>query len=315
MMNTRRGMAPQLEQLPMVIVHRLGEAAAPENTLAACADTALAASSSAARADGAVAAQQPTSFWVETDLRATLDGEIVLLHDELVDRTTDGSGKVSEITFQELQQLSAGKWLASRAATGESWMSWTSDRFVAEKVPTLSALLDTFADSELGFMLEVKGIGDDGAAKVVAEIQERPELLAAGRVIVIGFSPEPLEQIKALDPTIPVGYTVSEPTDENIARAVAMKAKHVGVAGSFITPDLVTELNGKGLDVRWTGTFHSTEIRPRQPEEPEQWTEIARLVRAGVCGIVHSDGRILEHAIRSAAPAAGVYAGGAAARL
>ena len=52
------------------------------------------------------------------------------------------------------------------------------------------------------------------------------------------------------------------------------------------------------LAVRWTGTFHSTSYRPRQPGEPEQLAEIARLVGCGVCGIVHADGRELEAANR-----------------
>jgi hypothetical protein len=57
------------------------------------------------------------------------------------------------------------------------------------------------------------------------------------------------------------------------------------------------------VDLR-AGTFHSTSYRARQPGEPEQRAEIARLLRCGVWGIVHADGSVLERAIRSAAPAA-----------
>ena len=70
--------------LPMVIVHRGGEANAPENTLAAFTHTATAAAKSAVAADRG--GLEPLEWWAETDLRMTADGELVLLHDGLVVR-------------------------------------------------------------------------------------------------------------------------------------------------------------------------------------------------------------------------------------
>ena len=70
--------------LPMVIVHRGGEANAPENTLAAFTHTATAAAESAVAADRG--GLEPLEWWAETDLRMTADGELVLLHDGLVVR-------------------------------------------------------------------------------------------------------------------------------------------------------------------------------------------------------------------------------------
>ena len=68
----------------MVIVHRGGEANAPENTLAAFTHTATAAAESAVAADRG--GLEPLEWWAETDLRMTADGELVLLHDGLVVR-------------------------------------------------------------------------------------------------------------------------------------------------------------------------------------------------------------------------------------
>ena len=70
--------------LPMAIVHRGGEANAPENTLAAFTHTATAAAESAVAADRGGLEQ--LEWWAETDLRMTADGELVLLHDGLVVR-------------------------------------------------------------------------------------------------------------------------------------------------------------------------------------------------------------------------------------
>ena len=288
----------------MVIVHRGGEGSAPENTLSAFADTARCAAASAARSEAAVRTMDPTEWWAETDLRATADGHLVLIHDTLVDRTTNGEGALSSFTLEELRELDAGQWLASRVDTGGSHFSWSGPRFAGQRVPTLVELFDRFHHQapELNFMLEVKELGGErGVKQLVQEIRSRPGL--AQRCIIIGFDPVPLEHCKALEPTLRVGFTASEPTPEKIERAIAMSAHHIGVAGSHITPDLVASCKARGLEVRWTGTFHSTEVRPRQPNEPEQWAEIARLVHCGVCGIVHSDGRLLEAAIRSAATA------------
>lgn len=298
-------MSKKSGKLPMVIVHRGGEGSAPENTLAAFEDTARCAAASAARSEAAVRQMDPVEWWVETDLRATRDGHLVLLHDALVDRTTNGTGEVCSFTLEELQQLDAGRWIASRVDIGGSHFSWNSPRFAGQQIPTLVELFDQFylATPELSFMLEVKDIGgEDGAKQLVNEIQSRPGL--ADRCIIIGFDPVPLETCLELAPGLRVGFTVGEPTVEKIERAVAMGAHHIGVAGAYISQDLVTSCKARGLEVRWTGTFHSTEIRPKQPNEPEQSSEIARLVHCGVCGIVHSDGRLLEAAIRSAIDAA-----------
>jgi glycerophosphoryl diester phosphodiesterase len=80
-------------KLPAVICHRGGEASAPENTLAAFAASAAAAAESLAASHTAGHCRPPLQWWVETDVRRTADGELVLLHDARVDRTTSGTGR------------------------------------------------------------------------------------------------------------------------------------------------------------------------------------------------------------------------------
>lgn len=77
---------------PLLIAHRGGAGLAPENTLEAF--------ESAVYRWGA--------DMLEMDVRLTKDGEVVVIHDETVDRTTDGSGAVAEMTLEELQELDAG---------------------------------------------------------------------------------------------------------------------------------------------------------------------------------------------------------------
>ncbi len=93
-----------------VVGHRGTVKFAPENTIAACKK-----------------AIELGADLVEIDIRETKDGELVLMHDATVDRTTDGVGRVSELTLAEIKKLDAG--------------SWFSAEFRGERVPTLREAL------------------------------------------------------------------------------------------------------------------------------------------------------------------------------
>lgn len=75
-----------------VIAHRGGPAYAPENTIAAF--------------ENAIAQQVD---WLELDVQMTQDGELVVIHDETLDRTTDGTGPVAILTLEQIRQLDAGQ--------------------------------------------------------------------------------------------------------------------------------------------------------------------------------------------------------------
>jgi glycerophosphoryl diester phosphodiesterase len=88
----RRPGHPYLAGAPLLFAHRGGAALAPENTMAAFVQ----------------AVERWGADVLETDVRLSGDGEIVVIHDATVDRTTDGTGRVSEMTWDELQELDAG---------------------------------------------------------------------------------------------------------------------------------------------------------------------------------------------------------------
>ena len=110
---------PYLAGAPLLVAHRGGAKLAPENTLAAF--------------------RQAVEEWgadmLELDVRLTADGEVVVIHDATVDRTTDGSGAVADLTLEELKGLDAGY----RFVDPEGRTSFR-DRGVT--VPTLDELLD-----------------------------------------------------------------------------------------------------------------------------------------------------------------------------
>ena len=95
------------------VAHRGATGYAPENTIAAF-DLAF----------------DMKADYIEIDVQRSEDGDLVVIHDTTVDRTTDGTGHVGELPFEELRSLDAG--------------SWFGDEFVGESIPTFDEVLDRY---------------------------------------------------------------------------------------------------------------------------------------------------------------------------
>ncbi|HSO24899.1 MAG TPA: glycerophosphodiester phosphodiesterase family protein [Chondromyces sp.] len=152
-----------------VIAHRGFSAAAPENTLAAVR-----------------AAIETGADMVEVDVTMSADRQLVVIHDDTLDRTTDGRGAVSELTLAELQCLDAGAWFAPR--------------FAGERLPTLEAVLAE-AEGRILLNVEIKSeaVGRGIVDKVAAAI--RAHRMTDG-VIVSSFAPAAIEQMGDAAPEI-----------------------------------------------------------------------------------------------------------------
>jgi glycerophosphoryl diester phosphodiesterase len=98
---------------------------------------------------------------IEADVRRTRDGRLVLLHDADVDRTTDGHGPVSGLSFGELSRLDAG--------------SWFGPRFAGERIPTLEEIFELADGSGIGLCLEAKGSSPAEHASVATEVAREIE--------------------------------------------------------------------------------------------------------------------------------------------
>ena len=125
--------------------------------------------------------------FVETDIQLTADGVPVLIHDLDVDRTTNGTGLVADLTLEQLKALDAG--------------SWYDPQFAGVQVPTLDEFLDIFQSSKKKAMLELKGIWTEDQVRVVTSL-----IYARGvqnRVIFEGFDFETLEALQKAAPVFP----------------------------------------------------------------------------------------------------------------
>lgn len=113
---------------------------------------------------------------VEVDVRMSRDGELVVIHDRTLERTTNGKGLVKEFTLAQLKELDAGE---------------------GEKIPTFQEVLDFAGDK--GLIVEIKETGSEG--KICAMIKER----GYEQIVPVSFSPEAVKNVKELLPDIKTG--------------------------------------------------------------------------------------------------------------
>jgi glycerophosphoryl diester phosphodiesterase len=143
----------------VVIAHRGANRVAPENTLAAYR-----------------AAIDLGVDFIEIDVQTTADGQLVLMHDSTVDRTTNGSGAVRSLTLSQIKELDAG--------------SWFSAKFAGEKAPTLEEAA-ALCRGKVGLYIDLKD------ASVPALISALERYGIASRVVIYGGVRQ-LQEIKRL---------------------------------------------------------------------------------------------------------------------
>jgi len=185
---------------PLIIAHRGAKAHAPENTMASFL---LAVES---KADG-----------VEFDIKFTNDGEIIIIHDLTVDRTTNGKGRVKDFSLNEIRKLDAGKFF--------------SNSYSGEPIPLLSEVLRNLP-SQFIINIEITNYGSlfDGLAKKAAILVK--ELGVEKQVIFSSFYPGNLILTKKIAPEIPVAILANPGLSGWISRSRLL----TGVSPHYVHP-------------------------------------------------------------------------------
>ena len=197
------------------IAHRGASAYTPENTFAAF-DKALALG-----VDN-----------VELDVHFSADGHIVVIHDDTLDRTTNGSGLVTGQTLDQLRFLDTGEWFSAE--------------FKGQVIPTLAHVLERYK-GWLHFHIEIKG-RTPGLAKRTADLVRG---FGVGSISTItSFDLAPLEDVRTHAPELYVGWLVLEVNDSVISQAQDLSLVQLCPPASLVTPELVNELHRKGFVVR-----------------------------------------------------------------
>lgn len=158
---------------PILLAHRGDLAHAPENTLPSFSQ-----------------AIQKGADGVELDAKLTVDGHVIVIHDETVDRTTNGKGKVASFTLEDIRRLDAGTWFGAK--------------FAGTQVPLLEEVFETVGKNRL-INIELTNYFSprDGLVKKVCELIKRHN--NAGQIIFSSFLPSNLKVAAQTLPEIPRG--------------------------------------------------------------------------------------------------------------
>ncbi len=220
----------------LVIAHRGASTYAPENTLAAF-DLAL----------------DMGAHHLELDVQTSSDGHLVIIHDDLVNRTTNGYGRVWKHTLAELQALDAGAWF--------------DKKFAAERIPTLQAVLERYR-GRAHLHVEIKG-------KTVGLSERTADMIRAQdwtqSVTMTSFQKDKLEALRAHAPELPAGWLLRTIDDEIISEAQRLGIAQLCPKADAVTPERVSRLRDAGFNVRAWGVSNEDLMR--------------RCVEAGVGGM------------------------------
>ncbi|MFC3210601.1 MULTISPECIES: glycerophosphodiester phosphodiesterase [Planomicrobium] len=186
-----------------IYAHRGCSGTYPENTLAAF----------------KAAAELPITG-VEIDVHLTKDREIVVIHDEKVNRTTDGKGYIKDMTLSEVRKLDAG--------------SWFSEEFAGEKIPTLDEVFDVFEKTNHRLNIELKTdvFPYEGLVDKVLEAAEKRGFLH--RVLISSFNHEDIQTVSRKKSVESAILTLDVYVDVyDYARVVGTDRIHMSLPGAF----------------------------------------------------------------------------------
>ncbi|TMI88544.1 MAG: glycerophosphodiester phosphodiesterase [Bacillati bacterium ANGP1] len=206
--------APQARR-PLGVAHRGASKEAPENTLAAF---------RLALRLGAEA--------VECDARRTRDGQVVVIHDGEVDRTTDGRGPVESHTLSEIRGLDAGRWFGAE--------------FAGERIPLLTEVLEAARGKAL-VKLEIKNdpVPYEGIERQIVDIVRG--LGMEDEVFVMSFDHECVRAVRALAPRLATGILYAGRLVDAPHAAQAAGADALCVHRGYVSPRDVDRAHAAGL--------------------------------------------------------------------
>ena len=213
-----------------MLAHRGASAYAPENTLAAF----------------NLAIEQQAD-WLELDVQQTKDGQLVVFHDLRMERTTNGTGALRDLTLDQVRQLDAGRWF--------------DQRFAGERVPTFEEVVALAQAQGIRIFPEVKD------PRLYPGIEERVAgvISAYGyedQTIIQSFDMASLERLRQVNPRLKLAalYTAASPLRGDPPPGVSV----VGPPWELVTidPSVVRDAHASGRQVVVWSVEGAAAVRP-----------------------------------------------------
>ncbi len=216
-----------------VMVHRGMMCAAPENSAAAIEMCA-----------------HDFCEWVEIDVRLTKDGKHVIIHNDTVDSTTDGTGRVDELTLEDLKNLDAGSWFAPR--------------FKGIRILTLSEAL-MIAKGKVNLYLDCKQVNPQQLAADILDAGMQAQ-------VVVYSSPDVLMKVKAASNEAVAGMTKYRPTMPFASFVSEVSPAAVEIDADDVSKELCEQFHATGIKVQ-------AKVLGEKWDNPEVWRNV---IEAGV---------------------------------
>lgn len=208
--------------------HRGYSTEAPENTLPAY-----------------ILSKQKGFKYAETDVSFTSDGVAMLLHDATIDRTSNGSGTLANMTYEQVRQYDFG--------------SWKNAKYAGTKIPTLDEFLALCKAIMLHPYIELKSNGGYTQAQIEGVVEAVHAYGLKGKVTYISFSDVYLGYVRDYDDEARLGYLRSTPSTSDIVTCQGLKTTKnsvycgMGYYGNGITQEICDAYAVAGIPIEaWT---------------------------------------------------------------
>lgn len=170
---------------------------------------------------------------IETDVQLTKDGVPVLFHDDTVDRVSDGHGKLSDYTLEELKALK----IYGNCTTG-----------FYDRIVTLREFLEKFAQYDIHFAMELKGAGVEAVT-----LSMMKEFGLMKKTTFTSFQFDYIKKIKEMDSTARIGWLVQTADGETVKKLLSIGGEEIAPEAALITPETMKAWRDAGLGVRAWG--------------------------------------------------------------
>lgn len=171
---------------------------------------------------------------IELDLRITKDKKIVIFHDKLIDKKSNGTGKLKDYTYEELKTLDFG--------------SWFDKKYEGEHIVLFEDFAKEFLSKDLTFSIELKVLGIEKEVLDVINKYKKHD-----NIYISSFEFEALKNIRKIDNSVKISWLVDRIDNDKISELLSINGNQICPNASNISKSDIELVRGKGLSIRLWG--------------------------------------------------------------